>query len=107
MELSAKQVRQLRKTREFRHRAPTVGGYFRSSYKGYLFITLVSGFGIVFFVWAGWPSASSLFAGLLLATVLRDLGWYSRIVRSWPLTREITDWERVDELLMENERRVA
>jgi hypothetical protein len=99
MRVSAEQLRYLRRIRELKDRPPTVAGYFRSAWKIYLFLVLVGGVGIGFFVWAGWPGASGLFAGLVSATILRDFRWYRHIVQSWHLTIEITDWKRVDELL--------
>jgi len=99
MELTPKQIRQLQKLQQFRNSSPTVGEYFLMAWKVYFVIIVVGCIGIVFSFEEDWPAASGLFAGLVLMTLQRDFRWYKHIVRSWPLTKEITDWERVDELL--------
>ena len=102
MQLAAKQRQQLQKTREFRQKPLTILNYIRSGWHVYAFQIGVGAFAIGFYLWGGWPIASGFFAGMVLATFLRDVGWFRRIVGSWPLTREITDWERVDELLTQS-----
>lgn len=99
MQLTDAQARQLRAARGFRASPPTLRWYVRSSWRIYLLLTVVSGFGVGFSAWIGHPVASGFFAGLVLATFLRDLGWYSQFVKGWPLSNEITNWDRVDELL--------
>ena len=99
MRLSSQQRRQLQKLREFRESPPTVSALFRDGWRAYLYVTIVGLIGVAFFLWGGWPIASGFFAGMILATVIRDVGWYRRLVRSWPMQREITDWNRVERLL--------
>lgn len=99
VQLTDRQARQLRAASSFRASPPTLLWYLRSSWHIYLFLTVVGGFGFGFSAWIGRPVASGFFAGIVLATFLRDLGWYSRFVKGWPLSNEITNWDRVDELL--------
>ena len=99
MQLTIRQVRQPRMSRACRDKPPTVLWYVRRSWRAYLLLGCVCGGGIAFFLWGGWPIASGFFAGFLLAAVARDLRWYSQFVQSWPLSNEITNWNRVDELL--------
>lgn len=99
MQLTTQQRRQLVKLREFRTSPPTISTYVRDGWRASIYIIIVGSIGIAFFLWAGWPVASGLFGGMVLATLVRDIGWYRRIVKSWPLQREITDWTRVEQLL--------
>ena len=39
------------------------------------------------------------FFGLCLGAFLRDVGYYQVSRRTWPLTRELIDWKRVQELI--------
>jgi hypothetical protein len=80
-------------------RPPTILSYARSGWRALLYVPAVGAIGIAFSSWRGWPAATGIFVGMIIATVARDLGWCRRIVQSWPLTREITNWNRVDELL--------
>jgi len=99
MRLTTQQLQQLKKMREFREVSPTIARYIRLGWRAYAYLLVVGAAGIIFFLWAGWPAASTFFAGMVLATFLRDLGWYRRMVNSWPLVHEITNWQRVDEIL--------
>jgi len=54
--------------------------------------------------WGGWQLGSLLIAGVLLGCIWRDIVWYSLTVKNWPLTKEVTDWRRMEELIAENKR---
>ena len=102
MQLTHVQLRQLQKMHEFRTVPPTIGSYIKLGWRAQLLVLLIGAIGIFLFLWAGWPLASGFFAGMVVATYARDIGWYRRMVQSWPLMREITDWNRVDELLSQS-----
>ena len=99
MKLTNRQLKQLRRTRQQLESPPTILGFFARSWKTYVFILLLNVAVIGFLWWGGWPSVSTFCGGFLLGILARDLRWFSGIVRSWPLNREITDWALVDELL--------
>lgn len=99
MQLNSHQRRQLQKMRDYRRTPPTVSALLRGGWRAYLYVAIVGLIGVGFFYWGGWPMASGLFAGMILATIIRDIGWYRRLVQSWPLQAEITDWQRVEQLL--------
>lgn len=99
MQLTVAQLRQLQKMQEYRATPPTIRTHVASNWRPYLYLLIVGGIGIAFFLWAGWPVASALFAGMVFATFVRDLGWFRRMIQSWPLLQEITDWNKVDELI--------
>ena len=99
MQLTDKQAKKLRVARGFRTSPPTLLWYVKSHWRSYLFLAGLGAFAIGFFAWAGWPIVSGFFAGLVLATFVRDFRWYKQFVEGWPLSNEITNWERVNELL--------
>ena len=39
----------------------------------------------------------------LIGAVIRDVGWFRQIKALWPLTKELIDWEKVEELKKECE----
>ena len=99
MILSKRQIKQLQMAKKHKDSPPGVSMYFRSNWRTYLVLVVVGVASTVFFSWGGWPVASGFFAGLFIAMIARDLRWFEAMVKGWPLQREITNWERVDELL--------
>ena len=103
MQLTSRQRRQLEKLRDFQQTPPTVSALLRSGWRAYLYVTTVGLIGFGVFLWGGWPVASGFFAGMVLATIIRDIGWFRRLVQNWPLQREVTDWSRVKQLLEQSD----
>ncbi len=99
MVLNEKSMKQLRRTLEYRECAPTTFRLLRYSIKAYLYLFLIYGAAVWFFYWGGWPIVSGVFVGMFVATVSRDLHWFQQQVRTWPLSSEIIDWKRVEELV--------
>jgi hypothetical protein len=99
MKLTPAQIKQLRMSQGLRVTPPTVGFYFRANWRAYTYLCVLCTGAIVFFVWGGWPIVSGFFAGFLFAAVVRDLKLFAKFVEAWPLSNEITDWRRVEELL--------
>ena len=46
-----------------------------------------------------WPVLTS---GLFLGAALRDVGWVVRQTRLWPLHRQLLDWQKIEQLTLEN-----
>jgi hypothetical protein len=99
MQLTTHQIRQLQLTRRLRDEPPTVSGFFWSGRWRYVYLVALGAIATAFFVWGGWPIVGGFFAGLVLANFQCDLRWYREFVRTWPMSREITNWQRVDDLL--------
>jgi hypothetical protein len=49
----------------------------------------------------GWQFGAMFVAGVLVGSISRDAVWYSLTVKNWPLSKEITNWARVAELIAE------
>jgi len=101
--LTSAQKRQLHTTLKFRTQPPTVWWFFRASWRVYAYLGILGGIGIPALLWAGLPLASAFLAGVLISAVVRDLKFFGRFVAGWPLSNEITDWNRVNELLNSSE----
>jgi hypothetical protein len=102
VKLSAYQVRALQRSLRQREAGPSVARSFIASWKTYLIQLCLLGGVSAFWWWGGWQLGSMLIFGVLLGCVWRDLVWYRLMARNWPLSKEITDWRRVEELLVEN-----
>jgi hypothetical protein len=99
MKLTPAQIKQLQLSQALRTNPPTVGWYFRASWRTYAVLGFACLFGIVFFAWSGWPVLSGFFAGALFAAAARDFKLFAKFVEGWPLSNEITNWNRVEKLL--------
>jgi hypothetical protein len=99
MQLTDKQLTQLRLLRELREHPPTLAWYLRRNGWIYLLMVVLGTATTGLFALAGLVPAATFFAGFVAATLLRDLKWFRQFVKGWPLSRAITDWERVDALL--------
>lgn len=64
-------------------------------------------FGVYGLVSGGSPRFGCYLLGFISGTICLFCFRLSAALRSWPLTREITDWHRVERLLEENERRIS
>jgi hypothetical protein len=103
MKLTPAQIKQLRMIQGFRTTPPSVAWYFQVNWKTYAYLGALCIGSIVFLAWGGWPIASGFFAGFLFAAVVRDFKIFGTFVKAWPLSNEITNWSRVEELLSASE----
>lgn len=70
----------------------------------WILLGVLSG-GAAFCFWQlGLPSLSFIFTGFWLGGVLADFGWMLTGHRLWPVIQEITDWNKVDQLVGDEER---
>ena len=102
--LTPRYKRQLELLQSHRPNGPTVSGLLR---RNILLLTSTFAIGLgafLFFVWGGWPDVGYMFLGAAVAAFGRDVGRFRMIVRSWPLNEQITNWQRVEDLLRECDR---
>jgi hypothetical protein len=104
MKLTAYQLKALQATFQARDSGPTVTDQFVRGWKTYFALIIVGGALSAFYWWGGWPVASVFIVGFCTGALWRDITWARLRVRLWPLSKEITNWERVSDLLAENER---
>jgi hypothetical protein len=72
------------------------------NWKNYLWQVVLMGGAVGFYWWGGWRDVSMAFLGFLVGTLGRDLGWLFAYRRLWRVTDEITNWDRVQTLLAQN-----
>ena len=96
--LTQVQVRTLGLYLHFRTVNPTILRLFGYNTKLYLILLVLSSI-VTALVWFFVQSAvGCLFITFILGAIVRDIGHFRRTVRNWPLVREITDWEKAEEL---------
>ena len=105
MQLTKQQVARLKHFQMYRQASPTFLGVLRRS-RGWPWAVLALAF--VFGLIAVAPNASPRYGWFLLGFIVGSLyvsfAAVLRAIRLWPLSREIMNWNRVDELVLENEK---
>lgn len=91
---------------EAREQGYTFRLFYRRNLGRYAFLFLVSGATIALVAQLRLWSIASLILGMVVGAVLRDLGWLRSVRRTWPFTRKVMDWEKVERLAAEAEPRV-
>ena len=80
----------------------TVGGLFWANRRIYLLLVILFG-GVtgLFYSAGGWPLASYVMVAFA-CIVLRDVGYYRRSARVWPVIQKVLDWPKVERLASED-----
>ncbi len=99
MRITSFQRRALLRGKELRSQPFPIGGSMLRYWKSYVLVCALTA------IYAGgtWsmnlPAASFGALGFLLGFLARDVAWLRVTKRMWPVNVEITNWEKVDELL--------
>ena len=102
MQLSPHQVRCLRLTQTLRRTGFSPGRVLLASWKAYLALFGATALINVACWWAGMLEPAWLVDGMVLGAVLRDIRNVRTQALLWPMSVEITDWERVAALIAAN-----
>lgn len=70
----------------------------RRNAKRYLFLFAVLALAFLMFADLKFWRACYVLVGLLLGALLRDIGWFRAIGRTWPFSEKVTDWGKVQGL---------
>jgi Flp pilus assembly protein TadB len=83
---------------KFRDRPMTVRGLLWANRRTYLIMLI--GFGLLcWLIYTSVGLLGSAFVAVAFAiAVLRDLGYFIRSARAWPVLREVIDWNKVETL---------
>ncbi|MEP6668977.1 MAG: hypothetical protein ABJF10_07495 [Chthoniobacter sp.] len=97
------QRRNLRVYLQYRERSMTVLGLFRANLPIYFYLLFFFGFvGALFYCAGGWRVTSYL-AVALVTMLARDIGYFRRATRIWPVLRQVLDWQKVEQLASSEE----
>jgi hypothetical protein len=99
MQLTKKQLAKLRRSISLLASEPTASWYFKQFWGSYLRLFVVAVSFIAYYWWQGLPLASTFIAGMLFASVLIGFLQQRQFLRDWALSKEITDWQRINELI--------
>src|SRR4051812_5636840 len=98
MNLTPLQRRVLRLYTVWRENPPTVGSLFALNWKRHLLMAVVLTAMCGIMTYLGNTDVSYWIVGVLVGALARDLGFFLRTVKIWPLEAALLDWRRVDEL---------
>ena len=103
MNLTKVQLRSLKLLLKQRSKPLTTTDFVRESWRQYAFALAAVGVGIAASILIGYTAVALLLGGYILGVVERDFQWIGSYKQVAPLTSEITKWERVEQLVQENE----
>jgi hypothetical protein len=88
---------------KYRTERPTLGERLRLSAGFVIVLLLPVVIASALFIALGVPSAVLVLAGVYLGAIMREIGHQRMFLQWWPMTREITDWARVERALKDGE----
>src|ERR1035438_7669164 len=108
MQLTKHQVAILKRYQQYRLASPTILGVLRRARRWpWVALAVCVAFGLMAIAPHASPRYGWFLLGFVSGAIYLTVTSLVRGVQSWPLTREIMDWERVDQLVREHEDRVA
>ncbi len=83
---------------ETRDRGYSFPLFIRRSAKRYLLLFALFGFVLLAFGVLQYWMTFYLMLGMLVGSLLRDIGWFRAIGKTWPFSQKVTDWNEVQRL---------
>lgn len=81
-----------------RERGFSIALLLRRNTKRYLFLFAAITLAIVTLAANDFWAACHVVLGILIGALLRDIGWYRVMGRTWPFSEKVTDWAKVQGL---------
>lgn len=76
---------------------------FLRGWKSYLLLGILCGLAAHLFVRGAHADYAQLIMGAYVGVILRDIAWIRLTAKYWPLSDAVTNWDKVDEIIRENE----
>jgi hypothetical protein len=93
------QLRHLQVYLKYRERPMTITGLLWTNRRIYLLMSVLFGaIAWIFYLLGGWWLAGYVIVALVCA-VARDIGYYRRSARIWPVTKDVLDWPKIEGLV--------
>jgi hypothetical protein len=80
---------------------PSLVGLIGRNLGRYLLMIITAALAIILFYSVQLPNHASVLLGLLIGALLRDIAVFQRLIKTWPITESVLDWDRIDTLLEE------
>jgi hypothetical protein len=92
-----------RRMLETRNRGYSFALFLRRNTTRYLIFFSCLGLALVGIAWLRFWTLFYITLGLLAGAVLRDIGWFRAIGKTWPFSLKVTDWDKVQKLADERD----
>jgi hypothetical protein len=108
-QLSPDERQTLQAMLRFRDDPPSLAGWVAANWRQYLtlfgvFALVGTGIGAAaYFVWGEVILIGCVVGGVFIGTLLRDLSFMNAVGTSWTVRREVIDWQKVRQLLGEDD----
>jgi hypothetical protein len=93
------QLRNLQVYLKYRERPMTVAGLFWTNCRLYILLLIPFGAAAALFYFAGGWRLVGYALVALFSLLLRDIGYFRRSARIWPVVKEVLDWEKIEGLV--------
>lgn len=77
---------------------PSFAHLLRTNGKRYLYLVVCCGVLLAVTAYTDWWTPCAAIGGVVFGCLLRDFGWVRNSKKTWPFSREIIDWQKVEKL---------
>jgi cytochrome b subunit of formate dehydrogenase len=77
--------------------------YLQPVFRRHVVFLVIAGLVIWLLLSLGYPWLASLLGVAILTRIGRDLVWYRVLARQWPITSELLDWEKIQQIAEQDE----
>ena len=103
MKISKSHLKNLKVSKKYEGKERSAISTYFSAWKAHLInIVIFISFAYLAYRYNGIEYAFFVFGGLF-GLLIRDFAWHRMLARFWPINDSITDWEKVDKIIDENE----
>jgi len=103
MKISKAHLKRLKKSKELRGKKLSTISLIKNNWKFYLVVGSIFGIASYFQIKDGSSIFAVFLGGAFFGMILRDITWFRLTTRFWPISDAVTDWEKIDEFIEENE----
>ena len=104
MKISNAQIKRLELAKLNREKKLSIFLMIARNLRFYIFLAIAFSVAAYFYYKSGHAEYNLIFIGVFLGVFMRDITWFRMTARFWPVSTVVTDWNKVDELIKENER---
>ena len=101
LQMTRAQRRQLIACLYFRDRTMSVAALMRFNWRGFAIFLVLGGATVAAALLVGSHLMAWVFGAAYAGMILRDIGHCVRVARAWPLSKQLLDWPRIEEMARE------
>ncbi len=103
MKISKSNLKQLKASTKYKGQSISAFFMYRRAWKAHL-INIVTFSTLTYLAYSFVSKQHAIFViGVLFGLLVRDFAWHRTLSKFWPVSDAVTNWEKVDEIINENE----